>query len=91
MGGYSGPAGHRFFIIEKDRGNLTLVPDTDPTAMSKVQGVAIDPRRGNPALVDGWTAQYTEPLPELDEHGVPSYPIAGWNYEIGRASCRERV
>ena len=78
-GGYSGPAGHRSFIIEKDRGNLTLVPDTDPTAMSKVQGIAIDPRRGVPAIVDGWTAQYTEPLPELDEYGFPRYPVAEWN------------
>ena len=78
-GGYSGPAGHRSFIIDKDRGNLTLIPDTDPTAMSKVQGIAIDPRRGVPAIVDGWTAQYTEPLPELDESGFPYYPVAEWN------------
>lgn len=73
--GYHGPAGHASFILDCDeddnegteeggeqweeRAGLSLVPDTDPTAVSRAHGILIDPFRAGITVVGGWTAQDT--------------------------------
>ena len=65
--GHTGQAGHSTFIVRtwaaEPRGSwdgLILVPDTDPTATTRIDHVLTDPTDGHFAVVDGWTAQLTE-------------------------------
>ena len=70
--GYSGPAGHRSFILsgkftgeeskEHMSRSLTLMSDTDPTDITTAKNVAIDILTRYPVIVNGLTAQYTEAL-----------------------------
>ena len=66
--GYTGPAGHSTFIRYDDPehsrpgtwDDLTLIPDADPTAATRIDHVLTDPTNRRFAVVDGWTAQLTE-------------------------------
>ena len=66
--GYTGPAGHSTFIRYDDPehsrpgtwDDLILIPDSDPTATTRIDHVLTDPTDGRFAVVDGWTAQLTE-------------------------------
>ena len=70
--GYSGPAGHRSFILsgkftgeeskEHMSRSLTLMSDADPADITTVENVAIDILTRYPVIVNGLTAQYTEVL-----------------------------
>ena len=70
--GYSGPAGHRSFILsgeftgeeskEHMSRSLTLMSDADPTDITTAKNVAIDILTRYPVIVNGLTAQYTEAL-----------------------------
>ena len=79
---YSGPAGHRSFILpgqftgykpEKHMSrSLTLMSDTDPTDTTTVENIAIDILTGYPVIVNGLTAQYAKALVvEKEEGGTP--------------------
>ena len=79
---YSGPAGHRSFILpgqftgykpEKHMSrSLTLMSDTDPTDTTTVENVAIDILTDYPVIVNGLTAQYAKALVvEKEEGGTP--------------------
>ena len=69
---YSGPAGHRSFILsgkftgykpEKHMSrSLTLMSDTDPADTTTVENIAIDILTDYPVIVNGLTAQYTKAL-----------------------------
>ena len=66
--GYTGPAGHSTFIRYDDPehsrpgtwDDLILIPDSDPTAATRIDHVLTDPTNRRFAVVDGWTAQLTE-------------------------------
>ncbi|WP_311472539.1 hypothetical protein [uncultured Actinomyces sp.] len=65
--GHTGQAGHSTFMIRawaaEPRGSwndLILIPDSDPTATTRIDHVLTDPTDGRFAVVDGWTAQLTE-------------------------------
>ena len=66
--GYTGPAGHSTFISYDDPehsrpgtwDDLILIPDSDPTAATRIDHVLTDPTNRRFAVVDGWTAQLTE-------------------------------
>ena len=66
--GYTGPAGHSTFIRYDDPehsrpgtwDDLILIPDSDPTATTRIDHVLTDPTNRRFAVVDGWTAQLTE-------------------------------
>jgi len=70
--GYSGPAGHRSFILsgkftgeeskEHMSRSLTLMSDADPADITTAKNVAIDILTRYPVIVNGLTAQYTEVL-----------------------------
>ena len=70
--GYSGPAGHRSFILsgkftwhkaeERMSKSLTLMSDADPTDTTTVENIAIDILTGYPVIVNGLTAQYAKAL-----------------------------
>ena len=65
--GYTGSAGHSTFIGYDDPGqfrpgtwnDLTLIPDADPTATTRIDHVLTDPTNQRFVIVDGWTAQLT--------------------------------
>ena len=65
--GYTGPAGHSTFIRYDDPehsrpgtwDDLILIPDSDPTAATRIDHVLTDPTNRRFAVVDGWTAQLT--------------------------------
>ena len=65
--GYTGPAGHSTFIRHDDPehsrpgtwDDLILIPDSDPTAATRIDHVLTDPTNRRFAVVDGWTAQLT--------------------------------
>ena len=65
--GYTGPAGHSTFIRYDDPehsrpgtwNDLTLIPDADPTATTRIDHVLTDPTNRRFVIVDGWTAQLT--------------------------------
>ena len=80
--GYSGPAGHRSFILsgkftgeeskEHMSRSLTLMSDTDPTDITTAKNVAIDILTRYPVIVNGLTAQYAKALVvEKEEGGTP--------------------
>ena len=65
--GHTGQAGHSTFVVRawaaEPRGSwndLILIPDSDPTATTRIDHVLTDPTDGRFAVVDGWTAQLTE-------------------------------
>ena len=65
--GHTGQAGHSAFVVRawaaEPRGSwddLILIPDSDPTATTRIDHVLTDPTDGRFAVVDGWTAQLTE-------------------------------
>ena len=66
--GYTGSAGHSTFIRYDDPehsrpgtwDDLILIPDSDPTAATRIDHVLTDPTNRRFAVVDGWTAQLTE-------------------------------
>ena len=66
--GYTGSAGHSTFVDYNDPGHfqpdiwndLTLIPDADPTATTRIDHVLTDPTNQRFVIVDGWTAQLTE-------------------------------
>ncbi len=65
--GHTGQAGHSAFVVRAwaadPRGSwddLILIPDSDPTATTRIDHVLTDPTDGRFAVVDGWTAQLTE-------------------------------
>ena len=75
---YSGPAGHRSFILSEkfneDRPeyrskSLTLMSDADPADITTVENIAIDILTGYPVIVGGRTAQYTKALVVEKEAG----------------------
>ena len=79
---YSGPAGHRSFILpgqftgykpEKHMSrSLTLMSDTDPTDTTTAENIAIDILTDYPVIVNGLTAQYAKALVvEKEEGGTP--------------------
>lgn len=64
---YSGPAGHASFILSVGRANtdvvgtsvnLHVVPDTDPSAVTRVNGVMAHDDL-DPLVIDGWVGLYT--------------------------------
>ena len=65
--GYTGSAGHSTFIRYDDPehsrpgtwNDLTLIPDADPTATTRIDHVLTDPTNRRFVIVDGWTAQLT--------------------------------
>ena len=65
--GYTGSAGHSTFIGYDDPGqfrpstwnDLTLIPDADPTATTRIDHVLTDPTNQRFVIVDSWTAQLT--------------------------------
>ena len=77
--GYSGPAGHRSFILsgqftgykaeEHMSRSLTLMSDTDPTDITTVENIAVDILTRYPVIVNGTTAQYTKALVVEREKG----------------------
>jgi hypothetical protein len=77
--GYSGPAGHRSFILsgqftgykaeEHMSRSLTLMSDTDPTDTTTVENIAVDILTRYPVIVNGTTAQYTKALVVEREKG----------------------
>ena len=67
---YSGPAGHRSFILDRDPDeehrrqqcmskSLPLISDTDPTEITTAENIAVDNLTCYPVIVGGRTAQYT--------------------------------
>lgn len=74
---YSGPAGHASFILDcvvprssTTKGSqrwahatLTLVADSDPTAVTEASGVLVDTLSGEITVVEGWTGQSVETTP----------------------------
>ena len=77
---YSGPAGHRSFILERDPDeehprkecmsrSLPLVSDTDPTKITTTENIAVDNLTCYPVIVGGRTAQYTKTLVVEKEGG----------------------
>ena len=65
--GHTGQAGHSAFVVRawaaEPHGSwddLILIPDSDPTATTRIDHVLTDPTDGHFAVVDGWTAQLTE-------------------------------
>ena len=82
--GYSGPAGHRSFILSgkfnEDRPehrskSLTLMSDADPANTTTVENIAIDILTGYPVIVGGRTAQYTKALVVEREKGEDSRAV----------------
>ena len=82
--GYSGPAGHRSFILSgkfnEDRPehrskSLTLMSDADPANTTAVENIAIDILTGYPVIVGGRTAQYTKALVVEREKGEDSRAV----------------
>ena len=82
--GYSGPAGHRSFILSgefnEDRPehrskSLTLMSDADPADITTVENIAIDILTGYPVIVGGRTAQYTKALVVEREKGEDSRAV----------------
>ena len=55
---YSGPAGHRSFIVT---GRNHMISDTDPTSFTEVANLADDPLTDELVVVNGWAVQYTNP------------------------------
>ena len=76
---YSGPAGHRSFILsrkftwvkaeERMSKSLTLMSDADPADTTTVENIATDILTGYPVIVGGRTAQYTKALVVEREEG----------------------
>ena len=65
--GHTGQAGHSAFVVRAwaadphgSWDDLILIPDSDPTATTRIDHVLTDPTDGRFAVVDGWTAQLTE-------------------------------
>ncbi len=66
---HSGAAGHSSFVLMStpsgdDSGlrattTVVLIPDSEPDATTKVSDIAVDPFTDRPAIVDGWSVQYT--------------------------------
>ena len=67
---YSGPAGHKSFILDRDPDekyhrqqcmsrSLPLISDTDPTEITTAENIAVDNLTCYPVIVGGRTAQYT--------------------------------
>ncbi len=82
--GYSGPAGHRSFILSgkfnEDRPehrskSLTLMSDADPANTTTVENITIDILTGYPVIVGGRTAQYTKALVVEREKGEDSRAV----------------
>ena len=82
--GYSGPAGHKSFILSgefnEDRPehrskSLTLMSDADPADTTTVENIAIDILTGYPVIVGGRTAQYTKALVVEREKGEDSRAV----------------
>ena len=81
---YSGPAGHRSFILsekfneegpEHRSKSLTLMSDADPADTTTVENIAIDILTGYPVIVGGRTAQYTKALVVEREKGEDSRAV----------------
>ena len=65
--GHTGQAGHSAFVVRAwaadphgSWDDLILIPDSDPTAATRIDHVLTDPTNRRFAVVDGWTAQLTE-------------------------------
>ena len=78
--GYSGPAGHKSFILDRDPDeehrrqqcmskSLPLISDTDPTEITTAENIAVDNLTCYPVIVRGRTAQYTKALVVEKEAG----------------------
>ena len=77
---YSGPAGHKSFILDRDPDeehrrqqcmskSLPLISDTDPTEIMTAENIAVDNLTCYPVIVRGRTAQYTKALVVEQEEG----------------------
>ena len=78
---YCGPAGHKSLVLRRDGRNLTLIPDTDPTATTVATNITLDRySAGEEPLVitNGWTVRYTEVLLK-DEGDLEFTPVSGWH------------
>lgn len=78
---YCGPAGHKSLVLRRDGRNLTLIPDTDPTATTVATNITLDRYSigENPLVIaNGWTVRHTEALPE-DEGDLEFTPVSGWH------------
>ena len=76
---YSGPAGHRSFILDRKSDkdyslqksmsrSLPLVSDTDPTEITTAENIAVDNLTCYPVIVGGRIAQYTN-APVIESEG----------------------
>lgn len=99
---YTGTAGRSTFILtlrEPPEGSrsvtgLVLVPDSDPTAQTTMQGVVLDPwplRHDGFTVADGWVVRRT-PDQRLSAANEPSWPTEAANIDnVAAAGSQDGV
>ena len=68
-------------VLRRDGRNLTLIPDTDPTATTVATNITLDRYSADEeplVIANGWTVRHTEALPE-DEGDLEFTPVSGWH------------